>query len=180
MKSIIFGLSIVSAASAQIVNGVSMVAVPMLPSSSAPGSSSTFPTPTPTPVNNGDNLYGGSYTPTSASPSQYTTPPVYSLMPYSSFMAGGYKSMNCGYGYSKASDGSCHAESWWSTTGCYETIIVNNRVGYSGYDGYGGSGSSCDVSTVTAPVRFSCRRTLVDRYVSEDVWKASPQTVTAG
>ena len=37
------------------------------------------------------------------------------MMPYSSFMSGGYKSMNCGYGYTKGSDGSCQQMSWVSS-----------------------------------------------------------------
>ncbi|KAJ2980261.1 hypothetical protein NUW54_g11029 [Trametes sanguinea] len=68
-------------------------------------------------------------------------------MPYSSFMSGGYKSMNCGYGYSKQSDGSCKAMSWYTTEGCYETIIINHGGSGSGYgDGYGGGygGNSCN------------------------------------
>ena len=64
------------------------------------------------------------YTPPPASSSSYD---VYSAMPYSSFMAGGYKSMNCGYGYQKMDDGSCSAMSWWQTQGCYETIIINHE-----------------------------------------------------
>lgn len=46
---------------------------------------------------------------------------------YSSFTQGGYKNMNCGYGYKKGSDNSCQPESWWNFQGCYETIIINNR-----------------------------------------------------
>lgn len=110
MNSLIFGLSLASAVSAQVVvNGWSTVAAQ--PSASA--------------ASYGDAAYaassGGSYAPpaayTSASsvysspPSAYTPPPS-TDMSYSSFMSGGYKSMNCGYGYSKASDGSCQAESW--------------------------------------------------------------------
>ena len=69
-------------------------------------------------------------------------------MAYSSFMGGGYKSMNCGYGYSKASDQSCQTQAWVSAiffplpvtsthalrmqyqqqSGCYETIIINKYV----------------------------------------------------
>jgi len=50
---------------------------------------------------------------TTAAPAQYTSPPQSSAMPYESFMSGGYKSMSCGYGYNKGSDGSCTStESW--------------------------------------------------------------------
>lgn len=101
MKSIIFGLSLASAAAAQIVNGVSMVSVTPAPASA-------------TPVNNGNS---GSST-DSASSSQVTEAPssssadFYQVMPYSSYESGGYKSLNCGYGWSKQSDGSCKPESW--------------------------------------------------------------------
>lgn len=74
----------------------------------------------------------------SAPPAQYTPPPQTEAMPYSSFMSGGYKSMYCGYGYQKGSDGSCTStQSWvriyisfsfcipltryqWSSSGCYQ------------------------------------------------------------
>jgi hypothetical protein len=36
----------------------------------------------------------------------------YNVMPYSAYQSGGYKSLQCGYGYAKQSDGSCSAESW--------------------------------------------------------------------
>lgn len=51
----------------------------------------------------------------SAPPSQITTSAsydIYSIMPYSSFTAGGYSSLDCGYGYQKGSDGSCSKQSW--------------------------------------------------------------------
>jgi hypothetical protein len=34
-------------------------------------------------------------------------------MPYESFKSGGYKSMDCGYGYYKGSDGSCNSKESW-------------------------------------------------------------------
>ena len=142
MKSFVFGLSLVSAAVAQIsVVGMSMVPVDnSAPSGSNPGSSMSMPTPT------GDGGYGGS-----AAPSQQTAPPsssvdFYSVMPYSSYQAGGYKSLDCGYGYKKQSDGSCGKESWvsiefydirnkfinriaacrqYTNNGCYATTIIN-------------------------------------------------------
>ena len=112
MKSIIFGLSFAGAAVAQIVNGVSMVSMPSYDSASASSSSGGY--------------YGG-YAPaettaasstSNAYDSQYTQPPdtssydIYSVMPYSSMTAGGYQSLDCGYGYSKNSNGYCQAESW--------------------------------------------------------------------
>lgn len=53
----------------------------------------------------------------SAPPSQITASAsydIYSMMPYSSFQAGGYSSLDCGYGYQKNSDGSCSKMSWVS------------------------------------------------------------------
>ena len=100
MNSVVIALSLAGAAAAQIVAGP----VSMVPASEVYG------TAAPTAVDN-SNQY-------SAPASQYTQPPAtdggYSDMPYSSFMSGGYKSMNCGYGYSKQSDGSCKAMSWVS------------------------------------------------------------------
>lgn len=84
---------------------------------------------------------------TSAAP-QYTPPPQNEAMPYSSFMDGGYKSMDCGYGYNKGSDGSCNSkESWvriyyditcdasynrsnhmqYTTSGCYQMYQSSQR-----------------------------------------------------
>jgi len=81
MKSIIFGLSLAGAATAQFVNGMSYVAAP---------------------------------TNYAAPPSQVTQAPsdFYQQMPYDAFQSGGYKSLECGYGYYKGSDGSCMTESW--------------------------------------------------------------------
>jgi hypothetical protein len=67
------------------------------------------------------NQYGSSSTPSynqyTSAPAQYTPPPQTEAMPYSSFMSGGYKSMDCGYGYTKGSDGSCMStESWVRTS----------------------------------------------------------------
>ena len=41
------------------------------------------------------------------------------------------------------------------------------------------AGRRCTVGVVS-PVRCCCRSTLRNRSLSEDVWKASPETVTAG
>lgn len=49
----------------------------------------------------------------SAPPSYYTQPPAaYQQMSYSSFVSGGYKTMDCGYGYQKMKDGSCNPQTW--------------------------------------------------------------------
>ncbi len=73
------------------------------PSYSSSPSYNQYPPPPP------DNQYG-SYSPP---PAQYTPPPQTHDMPYSSFMAGGYKSMDCGYGYQKGYDGSCTSTQNW-------------------------------------------------------------------
>lgn len=113
MNSVVIALSLAGAAAAQIVAGP----VSMVPASAVYGTAS------PTAVDN-SNQY-------SAPASQYTQPPAtdggYSAMPYSSFMSGGYKSMNCGYGYSKQSDGSCKAMSWVSAF--FPTFSVASRRG---------------------------------------------------
>lgn len=100
MKSIIFGLTLVSAAVAQIVNGVSTV--------EAPGPSATPPP--------GDASAQGYAPPAPPSPEPTTAPSsngdFYQQMPYESYKNGGYQSLNCGYGYKKSSDGRCQPESW--------------------------------------------------------------------
>jgi hypothetical protein len=110
MKSIFFGLSLVSVATAQVVNGISMV--------TASGPSPTTP---PSPSNSGSSSTVPSSTANSAvstaPPSQYTPAPssstsIYQTMPYESYMNGGYKSLACGYGYTKSADGHCQPESW--------------------------------------------------------------------
>lgn len=132
MNSLIIGVTLASAAAAQIVNGASMIPASMAYSAApsaaaggynAGGSGYAAPSdgyaPPPPAASSADASssgyappsYSGSVSVTSAPPSQYTPPPD---MSYSSFMAGGYKSMSCGYGYSKASDGSCQSESWVS------------------------------------------------------------------
>lgn len=96
MKSIIFGFTLVGAAAAQIaVNG--LYTMPTSPS---------VPTATP----------GAVGSPTNPAPPQVTAaptslPPFYQQMPYSSYMNGGYQSLDCGYGYHK-SNGHCVPYSW--------------------------------------------------------------------
>ncbi len=144
MKSILLGLSLVSAAAAQIVNGVSSVPVPAAsaPASGAAspgpssGAASSVPAATPvppvaaaTPVGAPPSApavvtpapvpgpqYGGAPPP----PSQYTAPPApgqdfYQYMPYDSWNGGGYKQLQCGYGYQKQGDsGLCVPYEWVS------------------------------------------------------------------
>jgi hypothetical protein len=98
-SAILLGLSFIGAVSAQAV------AIPM-PGYAASGSAA--------PTATGGSAPPSAYTPPPSAP-QYTPPPYYetaTAMPYSSFMGGGYKSMDCGYGYQKGSDGSCQKMSW--------------------------------------------------------------------
>jgi len=117
MFSVAFGLALASSAAAQSVIGMSSVPT-------------TGATAYNMPIATGASGYAqASAAASSAPPSQYTPPPSYSsdsMMPYSSFTAGGYSSMACGYGYQKGSDGKCSAMSWYTDSGCYETIIINH------------------------------------------------------
>jgi hypothetical protein len=137
MKSIIFGLTLISVAVAQSVNGVSSVPATSQASGSASGSSSQA-TSSQSSSSQASSSYGGSpaaYTGSPSSttaPSQYTPPPAESMSAmysqqqqgYSSFMAGGYKSMNCGYGYEKGSDGGCSAMAWVRSNVCTSGAIL--------------------------------------------------------
>jgi hypothetical protein len=136
MISFAISLTLASYATAQVL---SMVPNPNLSASSPASSSSSSSSsatdapaaPTAYPSGSGYsgssmspayNQYGNSSPPpynqyTTAAPAQYTAPPQSAAMPYESFMSGGYKSMSCGYGYNKGSDGSCTStESWVSTS----------------------------------------------------------------
>ena len=136
MFSLAFGLTLATYASAQVV---SMVPNPNLAaasgsassaSASASGSSPMSAPPAATSSSGSDSSgysasaspdqygqYGGSssaaYNQYTSAPAQYTPPPHSSAMPYESFMSGGYKSMDCGYGYVKGSDGSCMSKESW-------------------------------------------------------------------
>ena len=85
MKSVFFGLSLAGVAAAQVVNGLKMIT--LTPSATqAPASTTEAPAATST--------------------------AFYDTMPYSSYQSGGYKELQCGYGYKKQEDGSCQPESW--------------------------------------------------------------------
>lgn len=81
------------------------------PSSSAPAATPAPPAVTPAPsvqLNQG-----------AAPPAQYTAPPApgqdfYQYMPYDSWSGGGYKQLQCGYGYQKQADGLCVPYAWVS------------------------------------------------------------------
>lgn len=120
-SAFLLGLSLIGAASAQVANGVVAVPMPGLsagssaPAVTASASASGSASPSgssPSPAQTSPSSYGGSSAPPNP---QYTPPPYYetsSAMPYSHFQSGGYKSMDCGYGYQKGGDGSCQKMSW--------------------------------------------------------------------
>jgi hypothetical protein len=138
MYSLALGLTFASYASAQVFSMVDLNAAssasassPMSapPASTMPSSSSTNAPPaysmsasdSSAPAYSPPPSYGSappSYNQYTAPPAQYTPPPP---MPYESFMNGGYKSMGCGYGYQKGSDGSCMTtESWVRIFDCQD------------------------------------------------------------
>ena len=103
------GLIVASSAAAQQIIATGSVVSSML--------TSMPPMATP----DANNYGSGGYNPSpaeSAYSSEVTEPPSYSSSSmdeqayYSTFTSEGYKSMDCGYGYSKGSDGKCNAQSW--------------------------------------------------------------------
>jgi hypothetical protein len=54
----------------------------------------------------------------------------YQEMPYSAYQNGGYKELDCGYGYEKHEDGQCVNVGWYTPEahgyGCYAKTIINN------------------------------------------------------
>ena len=116
MNALFVALSAAGYASAQYVNGYSMVSMPS--DGSYYGSSAP-----PQYTGAASSTYGGSV-------SQYTPPPsqssFYEVMPYESMTAGGYSSLECGYGYYKASNGYCMQESWVSFH--WPSIIASRGV----------------------------------------------------
>lgn len=120
MKSIFFGLSLVGAAAAQIVNGVSMVsaeASPSAASASEPVASTSVVTPTATPASGPADVNYGASGPPAPTPAPAGPPPqdFYQIMPYSQYQSGGYQNLDCGYGHSRNSQGYCMPESWVRT-----------------------------------------------------------------
>lgn len=131
MNALFFGLSLASVAAAQVANGVSAVPYSMVYGTSAPATSTAAASSTDAYsqaayTQAASSSASASYSAITQAPSSSSSYDIYSAMPYSSFMSGGYKSLDCGYGYQKMSDGSCQAMSWWNTQGCYETIIINH------------------------------------------------------
>ena len=136
MLSLAVGLTFASYATAQVLSVIPMPVV----SSSYGSASSSSPMAAPPAYTMPPSASGSSgYAP----PAQYTPPPQTQAMPYESFTAGGYMTMQCGYGYQKGSDGSCTSTMSWvrnitletssamrltrfayiqmSTTGCYQS-----------------------------------------------------------
>ena len=134
MISLAFGLTLATYASAQVI---SMIPNPNLAASGSPSAAAaSSPTSAPpaatsssdsgssgyssSPSPDQYNQYGGSssstYNQYTSAPAQYTPPPQSEAMPYESFMNGGYKSMDCGYGYGKGSDGNCNSKESWVRT----------------------------------------------------------------
>jgi len=104
MVPIFICLTLASVVSAQVVNGMSTVLALGSSATAQPSSWSSTPGT-------------GSYALSVALPPQYTPAPsssatFYHQMPYESYKNGGYKSLDCGYGYKKSSDGHCQPESW--------------------------------------------------------------------
>lgn len=112
MKSIVFGLSLVGAAVAQYASdaGASDGGASASTYSAASYSGSYPVASTPSPTTYDPVLYPGSDAPWSAPTAAPTD--FYQYMPYSAYQSGGYKSLDCGYGYSKQDDGSCTQDSW--------------------------------------------------------------------
>lgn len=111
MKSIFNGLFLASAAAAQIVNGLS--SVPATTGASSPAQ------PAATPTTSTAAASSAPAQPNSGAAAQYTVPPApgqdfYQYMPYNNMTSGGYKQLQCGYGYQKQADGSCVPFSWVS------------------------------------------------------------------
>lgn len=76
-----------------------------------------------------------------------TSADIYSAMPYQTMQAGGYKQLQCGYGWAKDSNGKCVQQSWvsrrfsmpglghdpfsclqYQMQGCYGQVIINKCV----------------------------------------------------
>jgi len=121
MKSVFLGLSLVSAAAAQVVVGYSSVPVTSSADTgiTSPPAATTAPYPAVTSVYEPATAAVTADNANAAPPSQYTTPPApgqdfYQYMPYNSWSNGGYKQLQCGYGYQKQSDGTCGALAWVS------------------------------------------------------------------
>jgi hypothetical protein len=100
-------------------------------------------------------------------------------MPYSQYKDGGYKKLECGYGWKKDSNDACTKEKWYTpeTEGCYATTIIINKQSGHGGCGYEGCdkqeqcyGDDCKTSankntcagekTVTSTVKETMKETV--------------------
>jgi hypothetical protein len=112
MRSNFIGLSLAVAATAQIVNGLS--SVPITTGTSSSAQYAVTPTPSAMTASSVPAQPSGG-----AAAAQYTAPPApgqdfYQYMSYNSMTSGGYKQLQCGYGYQKQADGTCAPLSWVS------------------------------------------------------------------
>jgi hypothetical protein len=130
---LVAGLALAGTARAQLVMGVSSMSMSMPKRPPCLVARYLVP-PRPKPPQHPLLLRAASAPPAS-SPTDMPSYPSYqylSDMPYSVMTGGGYKKLDCGYGYVKGSDGSCKPESWYSYTnnGCYAqtTIIIKYVV----------------------------------------------------
>jgi hypothetical protein len=136
MLSLTFGLTLATYASAQVV---SMIPNPNLAGASGSGNGYSMSS-----SSDQYNQYGSSssasYNQYSSAPAQYTPPPQSEAMPYSSFMSGGYKSMDCGYGYVKGSDGGCMSTQSWVRISHFE---ISRAMQFMRFDRIQYSTSGC-------------------------------------
>lgn len=151
MTSLFITVALAGAAAAQVAIGSSAIPASLAYSAAPSNAGNNYAAPSatgyaPPPAASSADASSSGYAPPayssgttlSAPPSQYTPPPDESY--YSSFVAGGYQTMDCGYGYSKASDGSCQSQSWVSCTAFFDRsvavtdrgpttyIVANNRL----------------------------------------------------
>jgi hypothetical protein len=101
------GASVSASFSAPTDSAVSVSSFATDAASSSVEAVSSPPAPIPTPAPAGPSPPSGS-----SGPSSDQFGGFYDIMPYQSYQSGGYKSLECGYGYSKQNDGSCQPESW--------------------------------------------------------------------
>ncbi|KAF8323684.1 hypothetical protein DL93DRAFT_2092401 [Clavulina sp. PMI_390] len=185
-KYLVAGLAIASAAHAQLVLGAS--SVPADSTTATPGStvSSSSPAATSTSSPSTTDTSSPSSTP-APGPTSMPAYPSYeytSAMPYSVMTGGGYKSLDCGYGYVKDSSGNCKPESWYSYTnnGCYAqtTIIINSNGGYNynTYCPYNGGGSTKTVTQTMTETMTSVSTVKETVTVTQTMTDTQTQTKT--
>jgi hypothetical protein len=131
MKSIFFSLALVGVAIADSSSSAAASSAysssSAAPSSSYGASASSYAASSSPSYGSSAPAYTGSSSSYQAPPSQYTSPPAQSgdgylnQMPYSTFLQGGYKSLNCGYGYKKDQGQACTPASW---VAIYSILLV--------------------------------------------------------